>query len=31
MKFASGQIFALVLLALLAGVTFWFHKVTAPV
>jgi lipopolysaccharide export system protein LptC len=31
MKFASSQIFALVLLALLAGVTFWLQKVTAPV
>ena len=31
MKFASSQIFALVLLALLAGLTFWLQKVTAPV
>jgi len=31
MKFASSQIFALVLLALLAGVTFWLQKATTPV
>jgi lipopolysaccharide export system protein LptC len=31
MKFSSSQIFALVLLALLAGLTFWLQKVAAPV
>lgn len=30
MKFTSHQIFVLVLLALLAGLTFWLQKVMAP-